>query len=52
MLSLDHDVLSDNVLATLGMGNRLGGLKRLNLTAVQGNPAVTNVGWTKFVSNK
>lgn len=52
MLSLDHDVLSDNVLATLGMNNRVGGLKRFNLTAVRGNPDVSNAGWTKFVANK
>ncbi|CAL8106787.1 unnamed protein product [Orchesella dallaii] len=51
MLSLDHDVLSDNVLATLGVDNRLGGLKRLSLTAVSANPDVSNIGWTKFIAN-
>lgn len=52
MVSLDHDVLSDNVLTTLGVGNRLGGLKRLNVVAVRANPDVSNNGWAKFVGNK
>jgi len=51
MLSLDHDVLSDNFLASLGVGNRYGGLKRLNLVAVLANPDVSNAGWAQFVAN-
>jgi len=51
MLSLDHDVLSDDVLSSLGVGNRYGGIKRLNLVAVLPNPAVSNIGWSKFVTN-
>jgi hypothetical protein len=52
MLSLDHDVLTDETLSKLGIGNLSGGLKRLSLVAVQPNEKVSNGGWTTFVANK
>lgn len=52
MLSLGHDNLNDEFLATIGLDSNVGGLRRLNVVAVQRNPYVSNRGWFIFVKNK
>ncbi|CAG7731040.1 unnamed protein product [Allacma fusca] len=50
MLSIDHDVLTDEVLATIGMNNVVGGLKKMTIVAIKPNMFVTNAGWSYFVA--
>jgi len=52
MLSIEHDALTDDILAKIGLGSLAGGLKRLNLIAGRKNPHVSNQGWSTLVANK
>jgi len=52
VLSLNFSVLSDDILRVLGIGSNVGGLKQLNIIALEDNKAISNAGWTAFVLNK